>query len=816
MKYTRTLQLAAALLGVFTLGALARRLKKDRLANGVLIGSGLLTIALVISAAVSFLRKSNGKSTTLPLQESESGDHSLTESSPRPEPRSIIIDKHLTFERRADRWILRLENVWRIQFLEIALALPPGWKDRLDALRVRPLDFRTFIAPMTRIEKLSLSLFVFSLGIYAITRLFALDQFPIYFFSDEAIQPALGTELIRDGLRYQGEWLPTYFQNGPYWNLSLSVYMHALAATLFGKSILITRATAAVMSLSGAIAIGLILKMFFKVKWWWTVVFFLTLTPAWFFHSRTAFETVMMVSFYSWFLCCYLLYRYRSPSFLFPALIFGAATLYSYSNGQAIMAVSGMLFLISDLRYHLRHWRNASLGVGLLVLLALPYIRFRLQKPEAVVSQLRILDSYWLQPISLPEKLERFLTTYSYGLSPHYWFIPNDHDLIRHLMKDYGHIALWTLPLFLIGLAICLRYVRSSAHRAVLIAALAAPFGSALANITITRALLFVVPASIFTALGLEALIAWFKSKQVQWAMALASLVVFTLLSFAMLRDALVNGPLWWHDYSLGGMQWGAKQLFDIIPDYLRRSPSTQVYLTPVWANGTDIFPRFFLRNDSRVQTFNLDWFISNYRVIDPDVVFIMTPSELTRARASPKFTDISVDRTLHYPDGTTGFYFVELRYADNVQDIFAAERKARQRPVEGQVVVQREIWQARYSMLGAGRLDDLFDGDTFTLIRFLEANPGVLEFTFPSPRPLTSLAATFGTLNMTLTVSLYADEQAKPVVYTETYRGLPPDPTVTIRFDPAPLSVSKVRIEILDLNAGDSAQIHVRELVFK
>ncbi len=74
---------------------------------------------------------------------------------------------------------------------------------------------------------------------------------------------------------------------------------------------------------------------------------------------RTAFETVLMVSFHALFLLCYLLYRYRSPRYLYAALVFGAATFYSYSIGQTIMLVSGVFSLISDWRYHLHHWRTA-------------------------------------------------------------------------------------------------------------------------------------------------------------------------------------------------------------------------------------------------------------------------------------------------------------------------------------------------------------------------------------------------------------------------------------------------------------------------
>lgn len=39
--------------------------------------------------------------------------------------------------------------------------------------------------------------------------------------------------------------------------------------------------------------------------------------------------------------------------------------------------------------------------------------------------------------------------------------------------------------------------------------------------------------------------------------------------------------------------------------------PDLQVMLTPDWANGTDMFPRFFLspEQQARVRTFNVDSF---------------------------------------------------------------------------------------------------------------------------------------------------------------------------------------------------------------
>jgi hypothetical protein len=232
---------------------------------------------------------------------------------------------HLILASDDTRWMVRFQNLGRLESFQISVATP-----RVFCL---PKGFDTFLS-VREAEPLSLALFGLSLAVYAFTRLYALDQFPIYFFADEAIHPVLASDLARDGMRdAQGRLFPPYFQNGQYWNLSLSVYLHLLPTILFGKVIWVTRATSALVSLSGALAAGLIAKWFLKARWWWLVVLLLAVTPAWFLHSRTAFETVLMVSFYTWFLLSYLLYLFRSPNYLFAALVFGAATFYSYSNG---------------------------------------------------------------------------------------------------------------------------------------------------------------------------------------------------------------------------------------------------------------------------------------------------------------------------------------------------------------------------------------------------------------------------------------------------------------------------------------------------
>ncbi len=72
-------------------------------------------------------------------------------------------------------------------------------------------------------------LFILALAIYLLTRLIRLPDFPIYFFTDEAIQTQQAADLMANGFRNaEGTLLPTYFENGGQCNLSLSVYVQVL------------------------------------------------------------------------------------------------------------------------------------------------------------------------------------------------------------------------------------------------------------------------------------------------------------------------------------------------------------------------------------------------------------------------------------------------------------------------------------------------------------------------------------------------------------------------------------------------------------
>ena len=658
------------------------------------------------------------------------------------------------------------------------------------------------------------TLFGLALLIYFAVRLIGLTDYPIYFFSDEAVQTQLAADFLRDNFRNeQDTLLPTYFKNGYNFNLSLSVYAQVVPYILFGKSVFVTRAVSVLLSGLAAVAVSLTLRNIFKVPYWWAAGLLLSIAPAWFLHSRTAFETVLATAFYAAFIYYYLLYRQRSPRYLNTALIFGALTFYAYSPAQAIIVLTGLLLLITDLRYHWAHRAVGFRGLGLLVLLALPYLRFQMVQPGAAGAHLRDLGSYWLEPSSLAEKLIRFRSEYLYGLSPGYWFFPNDTDLVRH-RTPYGHLTRLTLPLAVAGLLLALRNWRQPAYRTVILSLLAVPVGAALVGIGITRTMAFVIPIIVLTGLALAKGLVWVESRGVPRRILAGILfAILALANLGVLRDALENGPYWSQDYGMGGMQYGAQQVFGAVEDLLAEDPGLAIIFSPNLANGTTELARYFLDDPLPIQLGSIDAWMNDRRPIGSNTLFVMTAQEHQQMLDSGKFTEIASSVGLSYPDGSPGFYFVRLAYVDHIDAILAQERSERKILQTGQILIDQEPVDLSYSLMDMGQPGDLVDGDEHTLMRTMESNPAIFEFAFQSPRPFTGLDIVIGSAQVEVTVWLYSADSA-PRQFSVVYQGRIDAPQLHMDFGDTYLA-DTVRVEVRQLEVAEPAHVHVWEITF-
>jgi hypothetical protein len=540
---------------------------------------------------------------------------------------------------------------------------------------------------LKRWRSLDTALFGLALIAFLATRLIDLDRWPIYFFCDEAINTVDAADFIHDGFRDpEGHLFPTYFPNDQIRSLSVSVYVQVIPYLLFGNSVFATRATSVLIAFSAMIAFGLILKNNFKNRYAWLGILLLSITPVWFLHTRTAFECILWVSFFIWFLYFYLQYRQNRPRHIFGVLLAGALSFYSYNGGQLGIVVGGGLFMLIDWKYHwqvLRQRKRLMLlallfGVGL----SLPYIRFLSQFPLEVSQHLKIVSPAWGTAVPLLDKLSTFTREYLNGLNPIYWYsTANDYDIIRHVMKGYGSILWITLPFALIGLIECLRKIRQPEYRTILIALIVSPLGGALSEATVIHDLLFVVPAAWLTTLGAVKALSLARPRLSYRAFAIGTAAALSIFNFIMLQDAVSNGPLWYDAYGLYGLQYGGSQVFSEVERMLRQSLVSDAIVSPAWANNPVALMRFFTDDDSRVRLGNIDAFIKAKLPLTQNTLFVMTPNEYQRALNDPRFADIHLTQTVKYPNDADGFYFVRLNYSPQADAIFAAEDAARRKP---------------------------------------------------------------------------------------------------------------------------------------
>ncbi|MEE4270818.1 MAG: glycosyltransferase family 39 protein [Thermoanaerobaculales bacterium] len=660
-------------------------------------------------------------------------------------------------------------------------------------------------------------LFGLGVAVYLLTRVVGLADYPIFFFCDEAVQTNVAADFVRDGCRsIEGELFPTFFKNADRYNLGPSVYAQVLPFMAFGKSIVVTRLTATLVTLLAFVWVCLMLRDIFGLEHWWVGGLLLSVTPAWFLHSRTAFETTMMASFYAGFLYEYFRYRDGETRRLYLALLWGSLAFYSYSPGRVIMVVTGLAFLLADLSHHLRHRPVVTRAAGLLAILVLPFVRFIISHPHANAGQLRVMAAYWFEPRPLSEKLGIYASEYLAGLDPRYWFIPNTDDFHRHLMGPNPHILVWVAPFVAIGLIVAVVRFRRPAHRLLLLSAIIIPCAAAIVGHSITRLMALVIPAAVLGGIGVDAAVALI-SRRSPARSRLVGVAVFSVLALVNLRlltSALEEGPTWHRNYGMGGMQWGARQLYTAVDEMLDEDPNRSFLISPDWTNGADNVARFFLAEDAPKKLGSLMPLLHDPDPAIESMILVAIPTEYEAVKTSGKFAEIDELRVLPYPDGTRGFTFLRLTYRDDIAEILAAEAAERRRLRSSYVAAMGRRLTVRHSDFDIGSAELLFDGDDDTLARTSAANPMMLAVETDEPIEASAARVVFGSTNVEIGIELFAPGSDEPLTAGTSVTGTIEEPWATVSF-PHRVRFDRATLTLTDLRQTDPGHVHLWELTF-
>ena len=655
---------------------------------------------------------------------------------------------------------------------------------------------------------------VLAVVVYYLVRLIRLTDFPIFFFTDEAVHSMQAYDLVR--LRFTatgGEFLPTFFKNGSMYNLGTSVYLQILPVLMGIRSPFVTRFVSTTISLLAALGLGLSYGVIKNNRRGWLAILILSMIPAWFYHSRTAFETVEAVSFYTVFLYGYLRYRNGSTRWIYVSVISAALAFYCYCPARVVMAAITVALLISDFKYHWSNRRVLWFPILIGLVLCVPYFRFLFLHPGENEHHLAMLDSYWIKPVPIQEKILTFLGTYLQGLNPAYWFFLYPADLSRHIMKGMGHLGWFFFPFFAGGLYLGFRRWKESNYRLMLLALLTAPAGAAVADIGITRALFMVIPAAFFISMGIDYVIDWTRKRLPN--ISYVDAIFFVLLitgNFAVLDVSLTQGPTWFSDYGMGGMQYGGQQVFSKIKEIKEKNPSTPINLSPDWANGTDVLARFFLGDPVSIEMAGMDAFTEFMKPIPENMIFALSPEDLGKVVTSGKFNPMKVVDVVYYPNGTPGFIFAQLKYSETARQAFEVERSSRKSMVPETVKVNGINTEGASSRLDMGSLQLAFDNDDASVIRSEEANPLVVEIKLEHPISLKKVSATIG--GGATGVAVYAQSLDGSTTFSSSII-VTENPQIRTVELPVKLDqqVSRLRFEIRTVRDAEPSHVHLWDI---
>lgn len=509
---------------------------------------------------------------------------------------------------------------------------------------------------------------VSALLIYTFTRIINIEDFPIYFFCDEAIQAVKAETLINNGFRdEQGNFFPLFFHRFiNLYNLGITPYFHIPSIIIFGKQVWATRGTVVIISLFGCIFTALILKNIFKIKRYWLGVLFLAATPLHFLFTRSAFEGGITLTLYAAFLYFYFLYRTRKAYYIFPCVLFAALTFYSYSGIYIPLIVTCLFILLSDLIFHLKNPKTNLIAIILAIILFFPAINLQRNNPNLIGNQLSIYGSYLTKNIPIKEKIATFFNNYLTVYSPKFLFSYHPSYHVRHYIKDYGYFPTWSAPFILLGVLYLLLNIKRSPERALFLSLISASLGGALIEPGSHRILIITILLACLFGLGFQYL-EYLEEKFVKNKLFvnLISLLLFSFLSFQAIYltyYSLTTGPLWFQDYGLYGMQYGAKQLFREVNKSLDEYQKAVV--SPDFANAPDIFISYFLSKEKQKRTrlASIREFVLQVSPTENTVMFAI-PSEYEILNKSGLFEEVRVKKIIYAPNYQPAFYKLELRY---------------------------------------------------------------------------------------------------------------------------------------------------------
>jgi len=677
-----------------------------------------------------------------------------------------------------------------------------------------------------RLRSLS-TLAVVSTIVYLIVRLVAVEDFPIYFFCDEAYIGNQIEALLKNNFHdSSGRLLPLYYEKAPgRWVPQISLYLYLPFVLIGGITITSLRWATAFISLTGIFSLFFISRDHLRLKQSWVVIPVIGLMPVWILHSRTAFETALIIPFLSLFLLFVARWFSRHRDALVGLPLSAALLFYSHFSGSIALVATSVVIVLCNPKRIISQWRWVLVSGFVFAFLMIPFLLFSGQSPGAMKEQLTLIQSLWYQgDVTLSDKFILALKNYWSSFSPEYWFFPEGgkrYDATRHLWGGRGYFSWWIAPFLIHGFVISAYRIRDYSYRLIIILCFTASATSLLVPIMIMRVFALIVPVSLLVTVSLDSIVNLVQRRlKVGLPVTVLVAVILNGYQLFLLREALIGAPTWFRDYGLYGIAWGAKELHhELVPKLARNYPNHQILLTSSWANGSDSFPPFFIKDDEVLRRFRI-MTVGDYTdhlvELSDQTIAIVTADEWREIRSNPKLTVSEPITTLPYPDGSPGFIAAHFAYSNDAPAIFAAELAERQKPIDDRITIAP--WGAaavRHSQFDIGTVADLFDRDPMTVVRTpAGVNPLQLQVIFDTPQSINRLSGIFWPMTASWEISLKDDAGKLCGEQSGKESNTGADMTLSLSFEGCH-AVKTIEVTVTEESRSSSSRVHAKSLDF-
>lgn len=490
-----------------------------------------------------------------------------------------------------------------------------------------------------------------------VIRIYRLSDIPSGFFADEASIGYNAYLVLTQGKDEYGAPLPIFFQSFGDYRLPLAIYSTIPFVDMLGLNELAIRLPSVLYGLITIIAMYFIGKEISpnKNSSFGLLTAFITTTMPWLIHyNRTGFEFTIYATFFTVTVLLFVK-EIHKKSFIIPAFIVAALTLYTYQPARLLIPLLLLGFLFIHRKTNLFHKKETIVGLVCFFILSIPLVlSFFNGQGFARFNMVSVFSA----KLPFAQSVLRITQNYLAQLSPSYFISGEPTFITRHFVGGLTPLLTATLPFLLIGLVYTFLTVKKNKISQLLMywfliypvagaVTADAPFTSR----SVIGAPLLAILISFGIATTVSHVRKFINSRILTFVIIFVILLnLASFIRFYFFQYSLYSSDFW-------GWQAGPKEIMNYF--LANKDKYDDLYMSGEF-NGAYIFLKFYDPENNCSSKCKLGDFLRESTIYNPNKkqLFSLSPAYLNNSDFKDNF---KIKKNIYYPNKTVAFIIGEV-----------------------------------------------------------------------------------------------------------------------------------------------------------